>query len=85
MLSVTKTKQYERLDIELSDLSQAFSTIPDPRRAQGRVYWLVSVQIWGAAGFERRKKHSMKGLRPLARQVPKREASLMRVVEPLGD
>ncbi len=36
-------KQHEQFDIELYDLAQAFSTIPDPRRAQGRVYWLSSL------------------------------------------
>jgi predicted transposase YbfD/YdcC len=31
------------LDIDLADLAQAFALIPDPRRAQGRVYWLPSL------------------------------------------
>lgn len=38
-----KSKQNEQFDVELHDLAQAFSTIPDPRRAQGRVYWLPSL------------------------------------------
>jgi predicted transposase YbfD/YdcC len=41
LLSVTK--QHKRLDIELSDLAQAFATVSDPRRAQGRIYWLSSL------------------------------------------
>lgn len=46
LLSISKTKQddqHEQFDIEFSDLAQAFATIPDPRRAQGRVYWLPSL------------------------------------------
>ena len=35
--------QFEQFDIELGDLALAFATIADPRRAQGRVYWLSSL------------------------------------------
>lgn len=36
-------EQFKQFDIELGDLAVAFAAIPDPRRAQGRVYWLSSL------------------------------------------
>lgn len=32
-----------QFEVALDDLYQAFATIPDPRRAQGRIYWLPSL------------------------------------------
>jgi hypothetical protein len=45
----------------------------------------VRVQTNGAEGCDKRERHSEKGLRPLARQVPNREAKVMRVREPRSD
>ncbi len=35
--------EQEPFNLEIGDLYQAFSMVSDPRRAQGRVYWLPSV------------------------------------------
>ncbi|HEY7416435.1 MAG TPA: ISAs1 family transposase [Ktedonobacteraceae bacterium] len=35
--------QQKQFNIEFSDLFQAFASVSDPRRAQGRVYWLPSL------------------------------------------
>ncbi len=45
----------------------------------------VSVQTNGVEEAERRAKHSEKWVKPFARQVPNREASVMRVRLPLED
>lgn len=36
-------QECEQFDLKISDLFQAFAYVPDPRRAQGRVYWLPSL------------------------------------------
>lgn len=45
VLAAAASNKHAGLDIqvEFGDLYQAFGTIPDPRRAQGRVYWLPSL------------------------------------------
>lgn len=45
VLAAATSNKHASLDIqvEFGDLYQAFATIPDPRRAQGRVYWLPSL------------------------------------------
>lgn len=37
--------------LAVADLAQAFATIPDPRRAQGRVYWLPSLLCLAVAAM----------------------------------
>ena len=39
------------LVLPLTDLAQAFATIPDPRRPQGRVYWLPSLLCLAVAAL----------------------------------
>lgn len=41
----------EQFNLEISDLYQAFATVPDPRRAQGRVYWLPSLLCLSVAAI----------------------------------
>jgi hypothetical protein len=43
--------KHKRFDIKFSDLYQAFATVPDPRRAQGRVYWLPSLLCLAVAAI----------------------------------
>jgi predicted transposase YbfD/YdcC len=43
--------KYEHFDLPITDLYQAFATVPDPRRAQGRVYWLPSVLCLAVAAI----------------------------------
>jgi len=39
------------LAVDLRDLADAFATLPDPRRAQGRVYWLPSLLCLAVAAL----------------------------------
>lgn len=50
---LTANNRHTGLDVEVSlgELYQAFATIPDPRRAQGRVYWLSSLLCLAVAGI----------------------------------
>src|SRR6266487_6386530 len=49
----SNASQYEceQLDLQMSDLFQAFATVPDPRRAQGRMYWLPSLLCLAVAAI----------------------------------
>jgi predicted transposase YbfD/YdcC len=48
---ISVTKPDIRLDIALSDIQQAFATVADPRRAQGRVYWLSGLLCLAVAAI----------------------------------
>ena len=39
------------LTVDLRDLADAFATLPDPRRAQGRIYWLPSLLCLAVAAL----------------------------------
>ncbi len=41
----------EQFNIEFNDLYQAFASVSDPRRAQGRVYWLPSLLCLAVAAI----------------------------------
>ncbi len=43
LLTATNKHSGLNIEVEISDLYEAFSVIQDPRRAQGRVYWLPSL------------------------------------------
>src|SRR5215211_5324526 len=48
---LTAQHAHVQIDLALSDLEQAFASIPDPRRAQGRVYSLPSLLCLALAGL----------------------------------
>lgn len=41
----------EQFNLGISDLYEAFAAVPDPRRAQGRVYWLSSLLCLAVAAI----------------------------------
>lgn len=45
------TNKQAQLDVKLAELAHAFANIPDPRRAQGRVYWLPSLLCLAVAAI----------------------------------